>query len=196
MNLNDAKACWQSQEQLPGVVMSDSQLLELVRIKSRTFNATIRKRDLREMLATGVSAPFVVLTLLRPSSWVARAGAVLVVAACALIYWKLRRARSAGDRAAASPMLSIKEVLLAHRAGVEAQIDLLESVLSWYIAPLAIGVVMVVGGASGITGFTIVYALVVGVISWKVYVVNRNSVARVLRPQRDEITQLLQQLGE
>ncbi len=79
---------------------------------------------------------------------------------------------------------------------MDAQIDLLNSVLWWYMAPLAIGAVMVVAGASGITGFTIVYALLVVVVSWRIYVANRRAVARVLRPQRDEITQLLQQAGE
>ena len=196
MNLDDAKACWQSQEQLAGVAMSDSQLLEMVREKSRAFDAKIRKRDLREILVMVVCAPFVLVTLLRPSSWVARAGAVLVLAGCAFIYWKLRRARRAGDRAAAGAALSLTEVLRAQRAKVDAQIDLLESVLWWYIAPLAIGAVMVVAGALGITGFTIVYAFLVGLMSWRIYVANRRAVARVLRPQRDEITQLLQQAGE
>lgn len=195
MNLDDAKACWQSQEQLAGVAMSDGQILEMVREESRAFDAKIRNRDLREILLMVVCAPFVLVTLLLPSSWVARAGALLVLASCALMYWKLRRARGTGDRAASST-LSLTDVLRAQRAKVDAQIDLLNSVLWWYMAPLAIGAVMVVAGASGITGFTIVYALLVVVVSWRIYVANRRAVARVLRPQRDEITQLLQQAGE
>ena len=196
MNLNDAKACWQSQEQLPGVAMSDSQLLEMVNKRSRAFDTRIRRRDLREILVMVICAPFFLVTLIPKSSWVARAGAVLVLAACALIYWKLRRARRAGDRAAASAALSLTEVLRVQRAKVDAQIDLLESVLWWYIAPLAIGVVMLVAGASGVTGFTIVYAFLVGLVSWAIYMANRHAVAHVLRPQRDEITQLLQRAGE
>ncbi len=96
MNLDDAKACWQSQEQLAGVAMSDGQILEMVREESRAFDAKIRNRDLREILLMVVCAPFVLVTLLLPSSWVARAGALLVLASCALMYWKLRRARGPG----------------------------------------------------------------------------------------------------
>ena len=196
MNLDEAKSYWQSHEQLPGVAMSDAQVLEMVQERSRAFDARIRKRDLRETLAMVVGAPFVLMTLLQPSSWLARAGAALVLASCALIYWKLHRARGVGDRTESSLALPLTEVLRSQRAKMDAQIDLLESVLWWYIAPLAIGVVMVVAGASGVTGFTIVYAFLVGVMAWRIYTVNRRAVTRVLKPERDGLTRLLQQVDE
>lgn len=55
---------------------------------------------------------------------------------------------------------------------------------------------MLVVGDSGVTGFTITYALLVGVMFWKIYKMNRSAVSRRLRPERDELARLLKQVGE
>lgn len=194
MKLNDAKACWQSSDLLPGVVMSDTEMLEMVRQQSQAFDARIRRRDRREMLTMVIAAPLFLLILGRSSSWVGRAGAALALAGYALICWKTYRARwSGGDPEATRPLA---EVLRAQRARIDAQISLLDSVLWWYISPLAVGMTMVVVGGSGLTGFTIVYVILVGLISWRIYNTNRRAVARRLRPERDEVNRLLQQLDD
>lgn len=132
MNLDGAKSCWHSQEQLPGIAMSDSQVLEMVRERSRAFDARTRKRDWREILAMVAAALLALPTLLRPSSWLARAGAVVLLTGCALICWKLMRARR-GHPVSEETLgaQSVTGMLRSQRAKVDAQIDLLQSVLWW-----------------------------------------------------------------
>ena len=173
--------------------MSDTEVLAFVREKSRAFDAKIKKRDWREMIAMGIAVPIVAVTGLSSPSWVARLGAVLVLGAFALICWKLYRAR---HRGASGSTLPVAEAIRSQRDKVDAQIELMETVLWWYAAPLAVGVVMVVAGGARGTGFTTVYAILVGMMSWSIYKANRRAVTGRLRPQRDELTRLLQQVGE
>lgn len=89
---------------------------------------------------------------------------------------------------------SLAEKLYAERAKVNAQIGLLENILWWYIAPLAVGVVLVVLGLSGWTGFTLGYTASVGVLSGGIYWLNQRAVRRELKPRQRELTRLLRQM--
>lgn len=193
MNLDDAKSSWRSPEQVPGFATSPDDVLVLVRQRSRAFDARLRKRDLREIVSMIVAVPLIAPLLLQPS-WITRAGSVLVLLSCVHIYWKLRQARGTrSDVSAASPLT---DVLRAERAKLDAQIRLTESVLQWYIAPLAIGLVLTVVGDWGGVWLTLTFVIIVAVLSWRVYGMCRRAVDHRLRPMRDELTQLLEQATE
>jgi Flp pilus assembly protein TadB len=191
MTLDDAVSCWQSQGQSEPV-MSDDAILALVRRKSELFDAKIRKRDLREIAAMIVVIVLIAPAILRPS-WLTRVGVLIIICGCGIIYWKLRRARRGTPVSAAMPLV---ELLHAERAKRDAQISLLSTVLWWYIAPIAMGAIMIVVGGSGATWFTLGYAIFVVAISLAIYVLNRRMVSRYLRPGRDELSTLLQQAIE
>jgi hypothetical protein len=191
MTLDDAVSCWQSQE--PGkVAMSDSDILALVRRKSQLFDANIRRRDWREIGVMIVVMVFMAPAALQPS-WMTRLGTLIILCGCGLIYWKLRSARRSHPVSVAMPLV---ELLHAERAKIDAQITLLESVLWWYIAPIAVGAVLIVAGTSGATWFTLGYTIFVVAVSLGIYVLNRRTASRHLRPARDELSILLQQTVE
>lgn len=79
-------------------------------------------------------------------------------------------------------------------AKIDAQIRLLSSVLWWYIAPLLAGLLLMTVGDNGWSVFTFVYGTVVIAGAAAIYVMNQRAVERDLRPRRETLTQLLNQV--
>jgi hypothetical protein len=194
MNLEDARDLWRSPDEHDGPVrvqMNEQEILSLVTKRAADFERVIRRRDRRERLALLVAGLFLLPALLAPS-WVARIGVLIVLAAGVLIHLRLRDARRAEP--VEDPAAPLADVLRAERTKVDAQIGLLESVLWWYIAPLAVGVVLVFGGLRGPTWLTFGYAALVAAGAAAVYHLNQWAVRRDLSPRREQLNRLLAQL--
>lgn len=195
MTLDEAKDRWQSQDEPADPPMSESEILSFVKHHSQAFDQKIRRRDWREGLAAAfVFLAFGVMAVLA-SSWVVRGGAALVMAGSVFIGWKLYRTR-ARHRTAAVSGQPVAEQLRSERDKVDAQIGLLENVLRWYIAPLAVGVVLVVAGDEGASWFTLGYTAFVIALSGAIYYLNQRAVRRDLRPRHEKLTRLLRQIDE
>ncbi len=193
MTLGESRAAWAAGGREPeGRRMSDAELLALVLDRSAAFERTIRRRDWREMAAAGVA-----IVLLSPvlvvGPWLARVGVLLVIAGSALIAGMLTRARRL---AAPGPDCALAEALRAERRRVHAQARLLETVLFWYIAPLAVGCVLVVAGLAGRSWATLGYAVVVALLSAGIYALNHAVVARELRPREAELDRMIADLED
>ena len=192
--LDDAKDAWQAdpssgaQESIP-----EEKLLRRVKAEAEAFDEQIRRRDRREMIAAGLVFLFFATMLLDPS-WLVRVGALVVMGSSGLIVWVLRRARR-GDRGPASDR-PLAETIRAEREKVDTQIHLLENVLWWYIAPMAVGLGLVVLGDDGLSWFALGYGTVVALFCAVVYVLNQRTVRRSLRPRREKWTRLLRRLEE
>lgn len=198
MNLDEAKELWSSENEsttqsMSTHALSESDILQGVKEKSDAFDKRIWRRDLIESIAALVVFLFFAW-ILRDPSWVVRTGALMVMGGSAFIYWKLRRTRTQYD----TPSMDrpVAEVIRTERAKVDVQIRLLERILEWYIAPLAIGVILVVAGDEGLSWFTVGYAAFVALISAGIYYLNQRAVRCSLRPRHKELTRLLQQVEE
>lgn len=191
MNLDDMRREWQSETTLESSPMSETEMLELVKHRSSAFDRTIARRDRRETIAA-IVVMILFLPLLATGPWLARAGVLVVLGAFALIFAKLGAAR----RLEASERLdlSLAELLESERAKVEGQIRLLESVVSWYIIPPAVGAMLIVIGLEGLSWFTAGYAVFALAISLWVYRLNQRAVHRELRPRRSELERLIHEL--
>ena len=175
--------------------MSESEMLSFVKQHSESFDRKIWRRDLREGLAAAfVFVAFGVMAVLT-ASWVVCSGAALVMAGSAYIGWKLYRTR-ARHRTTAVAGQPVADAIRAELGKVDTQIGLLENVLRWYIAPLAVGVVLVVAGDEGASWFTLGYAAFVVALSGAIYYLNQRAVRRDLRPQREKLAYLLRQIAE
>jgi hypothetical protein len=193
MTLDEAKDRWQSQDESLDPPMSESEMLSFVKQHSESFDRKIWRRDLREGLAAAfVFVAFGVMAVLT-ASWVVRSGAALVMAGSAYIGWKLYRTR-ARHRTTAVAGQPVADAIRAELGKVDTQIGLLENVLRWYIAPLAVGVVLVVAGDEGASWFTLGYAAFVVALSGAIYYLNQRAVRRDLRPRREKLARLLQQV--
>jgi hypothetical protein len=190
MDLDEAKEHWNAPPDTPSPSMSNAQILSLVKDRSEDFDRTIRHRDWRESIAAG--AVFLIFaTMLFDPSWLVRAGALVVMGSSVFVYWTLRRARSDDEPPAGAP---VAEVLRAERAKVDRQIRLLQSVLWWYVGPLAVGALLIVAGNhDGLYGTLASVAIILGGAAGIVYL-NQRAVRRDLRPRREELTALLERV--
>ena len=193
MTLDDWKDTWQAADESAEPVLSDDELLRLVKENAEAFDEKIRRRDRREGIAAVLVFGFFSLMLLDPS-WVVRAGALLVMGSSVFIFWTLRRVRT--GHSAPDADRPVAEVIRAEREKVDEQIRLLETVLWWYIAPLAVGILLVVGGDAGLSWFTVGYGAFVVGLGGGVYYLNQREVRRHLRPRRTKLTRLLRQVEE
>lgn len=199
MNLDDAKTLWSSdnepmRDDRSAQTLSNADIVRLVKKQSDAFDQKIRRRDLLESVAAVAVLLFFGWLAWHDPSRLVQAGSLIIMGGSALIFWRLRRARTRfADAPADRP---VKQMLRHERAKVDAQIHLLESVLWWYIAPLAVGVLLVTIGDNGWSGFTIGYAVVVVLGSAIIYALNQRAVRRSLQPRREELTHLLDQIDE
>ena len=191
MNLDDARRAWQSQTMSEESKMSEDEMLQLVKRESSVFERTIARRDRREVVA-GIIVAMVFLPLLLTGPWLSRVGVLVVFAAFALIYRRLGAARRV--EASERVDLSLATLLETERSKVEGQIRLLESVVSWYIIPPAVGAMLIVIGLDGLSWFTAGYALFTLAIAVLVYWLNRLAVRHDLRPRRAQLDRLIQEL--
>jgi membrane associated rhomboid family serine protease len=191
MNLDEARREWQSQTILDETRISEDELMETVKRNSSAFDRAIARRDRREAI-TAIVVMIVFLPMLVTGPWLTRAGVVVVLGAFALIFNRLGAARrlEASERVD----LSLAELLESERAKVDGQIRLLESVVSWYIIPPAVGAMLIVIGLEGLSWFTAAYAVFALAIALLVYRLNQQAVRRDLRPTRSALERLIREL--
>lgn len=193
MTLDDYRDDWQEQESAGGL-RSMEEVLSEVKRRSREYDRKIFRRDVREIIAAVLVAGFFGFQAVTAEPVLARIGALIVVAGAVLIVWKLRRARANGQEELAGRPVS--ERLREEIDKVESQIELLESVLWWYLGPAGIGIVLMVA-AEGIEGwFEAVYLVAVLAFFGFVWWLNQRAVERSQRPRRRRLIRLLRQLEE
>lgn len=196
MSLDAYREAWKEGdaggEVLDGRSLPEEELLARVRKRSEAFDRKIRRRDLRELVA----GAFVVLAFgygaITAGSWLTRAGALVVIAAALFIAWTLRRARAGEETVKAGR--PVTESLRAQLEKVDVQIRLLENVLWWYVAPLAVGALLFAAGLGAGLWPTLLCAAVILTLSAYIWRLNLRAVERDLRPRRRRIERLLRKL--
>ena len=197
MNLDDAKSLWthhQPDDPMIAHTHSDDDLLRRVKEQANAFNTKIWRRDLMESIAALIGV-FFFAPMLDDPSWLVRIGAGGLLVSSGLILWRLHRNRRRHQTPAADR--PVAEVLRAERAKVDTQIRLLTSILWWYIAPIATGLLLIAVGDYGIlSAYTAVFALFLGGGAYGIYRLNQRAVRNELRPRRKKLTELLDQVTE
>jgi hypothetical protein len=159
--------------------------------RAARFNKQIRQRDFFETLAG-----LIVVVAFGSFAWaapqtVAKVGAVVVVAGCVGAMTRLHLAR---NRHSPSPEMSAREFCTIQLKHLEDQISLLSTVAWWYIAPLLGGAAIFVLGADGPIGAVVVTLGLLLAIGAVIYWLNHRAVQRHLRPLRDDLARLLQDM--
>ncbi len=191
MKLDEARRVWQSQTETEESKMSEDEMLQFVKRESSAFDRAIARRDRREVIS-GIVVTAVFLPLLFGGPWLSRIGVLVILVALALIYRRLAAARRV--EASERVDLSLAELLETERTKVNGQIRLLESVVSWYIIPPAVGAMLIVIGLDGLSWFTVGYTIFALAISVLVYLMNSSAVRHDLRPRRAQLDRLIQEL--
>jgi membrane protein implicated in regulation of membrane protease activity len=198
MNLDDAKELWSSEnepdtESMSAPTLSESDILRHVKEHATSLDRRIWRRDLLEAIAA--LAVFLFFGwLLQDPSWWTRTGALIVMGSSVYVFWRLRRARTRYDRP--SMDRPVAEVIRTERAKVEEQIQLLDNIVWWYLAPIIVGVLLIIFGNDGWSWATLLQAGVVFVVAAVIYVLNQRGRRCTFEPRREELTRLLEQVEE
>jgi len=196
MNDDELKLLWQ-QQPLRDPAPSPAQVMSAMQKQTTQLRGTLLARDVRELAAcVFVGVVFGIYYFLERAP-VSRVGALITVAGVMFIAWKILYARRATP--AAKPDATLVESLRAELHSVRTQSQLLRSVWSWYLLPLAVGVLVFVWGLQfggsgfsfGVIVFKIVFTLFSLAYDVRIYRLNQRARAQQLLPVEAQLESLL-----
>jgi hypothetical protein len=201
MNDDELKKLWQ-QQTLRVPDLSAAQVISAMQNKMSQFRATLRSRDIRELVACLVVIIIFGFYFFHHRAPISRVGDLIVIGGAIFIAWKLMHTRRITPPA--PPGATIVESLSTELNSVRAQSGLLGSVLWWYLLPLTIGELAFVWGGLPIHyGSTnpaalwiivptdIVITLVVIAVNAQVYWLNQRARRKQLLPLEAQLESLI-----
>ena len=201
MNFDDLRRNWQSQPPHARVTVDSALLLNEVRRNQRQFVRTIFWRDVREIGAAVIVAPFFVVSAFKSGLWLLVAPAV-ASAGVALFMLRDRWIQRKQPTARAD---SLRDCVEASLRQVRHQAWLLRNVFWWYLLPLGLSVELVFGWAvwkgikSGNRPMILEWigcSLACAVLYYLLYLLNQWVVRKMLEPRRQELQDLLSALDQ
>jgi hypothetical protein len=170
----------------------EQEELAMIRARALELDRIVRRRDRLETAVALLLLPLFAWLSVVGRFELSRLGAALIAISCVIIPLRLKWAR----RAPPDPGQPTTRVLEQELARVRAQQRLLGSVLWWYLAPLGVGVVLFVAGASPSPWLTGAYAALVAAFFAWLWRLNRRAVRDELTPRARELETLLAGLVE
>ena len=194
MTFDELRTPWQETNCGSTSLEKREELVVRVCRRVERTGASIVRRDVIETLA----AVFVILCFgrmfLTSDGVVAKIGAATVVLGAFYIVYRLYQARM--DRKLSRLDDSVRDFYKTEIERLNRQIDLLRSVLWWYISPIMVGVNLMYFGVNGIGIGSIGYLIFTLFFGWGIYWLNQNAAVKTLVPLRNELEGLLKELGE
>ena len=202
MDRNEMVRLWRSQAELGGP--SPEEIVMEVKERARKFDRTIFRRDAAEVVVGLFLAAVMLGTAFQAPGWWPKLGALVAIGFIAFVLARLLGARKEGYTVSES--MALAERLRAETARVEAQIELLSSVRSWYLWPLAVGGTLWVLSfvpaldqppnlAVGTAMFLLfACAAIFWAVGFAIEKANHRAVAEHLEPYRQDLQDLLGQL--
>ena len=186
MNASELEHIWQRQERTAPSPENLARITGRVREVDRKFRRTIWWRDLREIGAALVVAAFFAVAGQTWLCWIS-VGSALFIAAV-LIWSRLVLKRAPED----SDVIGRLRQMLRE---TEMQINLLRSVLWWYLLPCGVGMIAFVldhsRGQFDFSKISTSYLLIFGTTMAAVYWLNQRAVRKVLEPRRANLERVL-----
>lgn len=195
MKWESLQASWQSAS---GTVEEAKwkQLMQDAKDRERKLHRTVRRRDILETSIALLLTPvfgFFAWSLLVKGMWVAALASAALVVCCLYIPWRLRQARKLQpDPEMSTDMLAY---LRAERDATEAQVHLSKGILSWYLGPIGVAVILLYFGIQGWSLTTLYYTLFVFGLFGVIYLLNQKAAARKIEPRIEQIDEQIRELN-
>lgn len=188
---DELQQIWQGAAQQELVRFERSKLLMEMDRQLADFKTRIRRRDWLEIIVAIVMIPIFTATAILMPYLSAQIGSGILVAWMLYVIIRLRRNQ---NQEPPSEGLSMREYLQQSRAYVLKQIQLLNTVLYWYLLPPAIGLGLFFWADGSNVGKTIV--LFAGVLALYGYIwyMNKQAVKNELEPVLKQIDEALEAL--
>jgi hypothetical protein len=196
MRFDDLRPAWQEQnDHLLSPEDREAMIARVCRRVERVGGAVLR-RDVTETIAAVVVIIFFGQYFYgAPNDYVvSKFGAGFLVCWALFIIFKMHRTRTI--QRPASLDASVYEFCRVEMERLDRQIQLLRSVLWWYIAPAIIGANVMFIGMAGLGAASLAYGIATLMLACGIYWLNMRAVAKNLLPLRNELANLLSQLED
>lgn len=189
MEEDELKGLWKN---TPGKInINSQQILDEMNLEIAKMETSIKRRNMREIIAAILVIIFFSIQAYRFESWIESLASILIVLAAVFIIVKLMITQNAQKRADIST--SIKEQMVSDREYLKKEQKLLKNVLYWYILPIFIPIIMIscANGISWFTGF--IYIPLVTIFFIGIYYANQKA-AEKFDPILDNLNKSIKEM--
>jgi len=198
MKLDDLKQDWQEAVVTPPTTDDFTKVIAMLEQQTTKIDKEIKRRDILEISIAVLLIPVWIYGLVNSAGTLQSIGLIIAILSCIYIPYRLLKAKKINS----PKSTSIKSFLENEKQKVSQQKQLLESVATWYIAPLTVSIIFITLGAtvdeSGmphlnsqlITYYAFLSMLVVGA-----YFLNKRSAKKKFAPLLTKIEQRLSELN-
>jgi len=199
MKLDDLKQDWQETIVKSSTTDGLTEVVAMLEKQTTKIDKEIKRRDTLETSISLLLIPVWIYGLFISTGALQSIGFIIAIIACIHIPYRLVKAK----KITTPKDTSVKAFLKSEQQKLLQQKQLLESVVSWYIAPLTIAIVLItLGGTVDATGlphlndFLIKYYGLLTLLFVGVYLLNKRAVKKKFVPLLDNIEQRLSELHQ
>lgn len=198
MQLDDLKQDWQQTINTHAKQDNLDEVITMLEKETQKIDKEIKRRDILEISIAIFLIPFWIYGWLNTAGLMQSVGFAIAIGSCIYIPYKLILAKKTKPQKSTS----VKDFLTTEKQKVKQQKQLLESIVWWYIAPIAAAIVFITLGStvnesgmpqlndSLITYYGFLILLVVGI-----YFLNRQAAKKKFGPLLEKIEQRLNELN-
>ncbi len=193
MHDKDLKNLWKDAPEKGVVEFNHQQILKDMNVQIEKIEKSIKQRNVLEIIAALFIIVFFGRSCLQSDFGLQQVGAGLAVIAAVFIIYKLLQVQL--SKKSADVSMSIKEQLLASKAYVKQEQDLLKNILYWYILPLTTAILLMALGGGGSFLFKMIYIPLVLGLALFVYWLNQKA-ARKFDPYLTQLDEAIAGMEE
>ena len=197
MKLDELKQGWQEsiQNSTEPVVMNE--VIAVLEQQTIKIDKEIKRRDILEISIALLLIPFWIFGLFTTAGTIQTVGLILAILSCLYIPYRLVQAK----KLTVSKSTDNKSFLEREKQKISQQKELLETIVSWYIAPLTISIVLITIGATvddagipHLSQFLIIYYGFVALLVIGIYLLNKRAAKKKFGPLLNKIEARLAEL--
>ncbi|RHW77892.1 hypothetical protein [Colwellia sp. RSH04] len=197
MKLDDLKKDWQETIEKPSTTNDLTEVITMLEQQTTKIDKEIKRRDILEISIAVLLIPVWIYGLLNSAGIMQSTGLIIAILSCIYIPYRLLKAKKIN----APKDTNIKAFLESEKQKLSQQKQLLESIVTWYIAPLTISIICITLGAtvdaSGVPHLNeqlITYYGFLGLLVVGAYLLNKRSAKKKFEPLLRKIEQRLSEL--
>ena len=198
MKLDDLKQDWQETINTNAAPDNLTEVITMLEQQTTKLDKEIKRRDILEISIALLLIPVWIYGLVNSAGTLQSAGLIIAILSCIYIPYRLIKAK----KVTSPKNANIKSFLENEKQKLSQQKQLIESVATWYIAPLTLSIILITLGAtvdaSGVphlttqlmTYYGFLTLLVVGI-----YLLNKRAAKKKIAPLLANIEQRLLELN-
>ncbi|WP_206486275.1 hypothetical protein [Thalassotalea sp. G2M2-11] len=199
MKLDDLKQDWQESITTPTTATDLTKVIAALETQTTKINKEVKRRDMLEISIALLLIPVWLYGLFISAGVLQSTGYFIAILSCLFIPYRLIKAK----KVKAPKDTSIKAFLQNEQQKILQQKLLLESIVSWYIAPLTVSIILItLGGTVDSKGIPhlnyslIIYYSFLTLLVLGIYFLNKRAAKKKFTPLLAKINQQLLEIGQ